>query len=186
MGSSQDDTTRRRARSSVAGAVMLVGLLGALSASAQERSSPLMLEDRTRVTRALLLEAFEDHGFEFGAPSTIIATGVPQQIGQKDTTLVTLVGIPAALAEVAVIGISTSDNQGFNATIMLGMAVALQQLAPWAADWWAETGPELAKQATARDDQTATAETDNGVTRVEFTINATLAMWMLSFQRVPR
>ena len=109
---------------------MLVGLLGAVGASAQERSSPLVLEDRTRVTRAILVDSFEEHGFEFGEPSTIQATGEPQLIGQKDTTVVTFVGVPTAITQVAVIGIASADNPAINATIMLGMAVALKQLAP--------------------------------------------------------
>ena len=78
----------------------------------------LIREDGTRVTRASLRDVFEAEGFEFGEPS--VATAPPQQVGQKATTVIALVGFPAA------------------------------------------------------------------ITRVEFTINAVLAMWMLTVQRVPR
>ena len=114
--------------------------------------------DEGSVARAGLRASFEEMNFQFSDP-TALASGVPQQMGKRDTTLIAMVGPAAALTKVSVIGFASADDPGVNATIMLGMAVALQQVAPWASDWWAETGPELAKQATAVEDQTATAET---------------------------
>ena len=121
--------------------------------------------------------------FSSGEPSTIQATGEPQLIGQKDTTVVTFVGVPAAITQVAVIGIASADNPAINATIMLGMAVALKQLAPWAADWWAGAAQSIVDKALAAENKTAAVDTANAMIRVELTVNATLGMWMLGFER---
>ena len=66
---------------------------------------------------------------------------------------------------------------------MLGMALALQQLAPWASDWWVEAGPRLAQQASDAEGKTSSEYTTNETVRVELTVNATLPMLMLTVER---
>lgn len=135
--------------------------------------------DEKRVTRAAMRAVFGAEGFEFADATE--QTDPPQQIGQKDTTVVALIGAPSSLTEVSVMGIP--GDTATDGTIMLGMALALQQLAPWASDWWVEAGPRLARQASDSEAKTASEYTANETARVELTVNATLPMLMLTVER---
>ena len=132
--------------------------------------------DQKRVTRAALRAVFGAEGFEFAD-----ATEPPQQVGQKDTTVVALVGASSSLTQESVMSIP--GDTATDGTIMLGMALALQQLAPWASDWWVEAGPRLAQQASDAEGKTSSEYTTNETVRVELTVNATLPMLMLTVER---
>ena len=138
--------------------------------------------DQKRVTRAALLAVFGAEGFTFADATE--QTDPPQQVGHKDTTVVALVGASSSLTQVSVMGIPDGDDDT-TATIMLGMALALQQLAPWAADWWAEAGPRIMRVAQAAENKIAAERTDDGTTLVQFTTNVTLPMLMLTVERLP-